>query len=307
MKSHMNKHILRLAAALLISMLLLAQVGCAHEMVFVSGSGVIPEALSGQGDANETGTELEVYCFQAGAADAFLITTENAAVLIDCGESGFGKTILKELEARGIERLDCLIITHFDQDHVGGAAKVIKGVEIGAVLQSNHPKDSKEYEKYEEALIDAEIDPYTVVNAFDFTLDGVVFSVDPPRSSSFETDDSNNSSLIVTVRNGDNVLLFMGDAETERLAEYLEADPEDCDFLKYPHHGREDDLMEEFLASVTPEYAVITSNKKEPEEDAVLAALDAVGAETFLTRNAPVVVRSDGKTVTAVYLEEASE
>ena len=295
------------AAALLMLLPLLAQAGCAHDFEFVSGSGAVPEALSAQGEASETGTELEVYCFQAGAADAFLITTESSAVLIDCGESGFGKTILKELESRGIERLDCLIITHFDQDHVGGAAKVIKGVEIGAVLQSNHPKDSKEYEKYEEALIDAEIDPYTVLTAFDFTLDGVVYSVDPPRSSSYETDDSNNSSLIVTVRNGGDVLLFMGDAETERLAEYLEAAPEDCDFLKYPHHGREDDLMEEFLAAVTPEYAVITSNKKEPEEDAVLAALDAVGAETFLTRTAPVVIWSDGSSVTAAYFEEADE
>ena len=303
----MRKRVLSFAAALMSGLLLLTQAGCASDMVFISGSGAVPEALSGQEDVSETGTELEVYCFQAGAADAFLITTENSAVLIDCGESGFGKTILKELEARGIERLDCLIITHFDQDHVGGAAKVIKGVEIGAVLQSNHPKDSKEYEKYEEALIDAEIDPYTVLKAFDFTLDGVEYSVDPPRSSSYETDDSNNSSLIVTVHNGDNVLLFMGDAETERLQEYLEANPEDCDFLKYPHHGREDDLMEEFLAAVTPEYAVITSNKKEPEEDAVLAALDAVGAETFLTRTAPVVIRSDGKSVTAAYLESDSE
>ena len=303
----MSKRILSFTAALATALLLLSQAGCANETEFIRGSGAVPEALAEQADVSEAGTALEVYCFQAGAADAFLITTENAAVLIDCGESGFGKTILKELEARGIERLDCLIITHFDQDHVGGAAKVIKGIEIGAVLQSNHPKDSKEYENYEEALTTAEIDPYTVLNAFDFTLDGVEFSVDPPRSSIYETDDSNNSSLIVTIRNGENVLLFMGDAETERLQEYLAADPVDCDFLKYPHHGREDALMEEFLAAVTPEYAVITSNKKEKEEDAVLSALDAIGAETFLTRTAPVVIQSDGQSVTAAYAEEDSE
>ena len=40
-------------------------------------------------------SELKVYCFQAGKADAFLLYTENSAVLIDTGESGFGKTITK--------------------------------------------------------------------------------------------------------------------------------------------------------------------------------------------------------------------
>ena len=95
---------------------------------------------------------LAVYFFDAGKADAILLTTESAAVLIDCGEKGFGSTITDELAARGIAKLDLLIVTHFDQDHVGGAAKVIGTVEIGEVLQSNCPKDSGEYKKYVRAL-----------------------------------------------------------------------------------------------------------------------------------------------------------
>lgn len=258
---------------------------------------------AGAGTARATGTELEVYCFAAGKADALLLTTENAAILIDCGEKGFGKTILAELQARGIDRIDYLIVTHFDQDHVGGAAKVIGGVSVGTVLQSDCPKDSSEYENYVEALAAAGYEPVTVRETYEFTLDGVRFSVDPPRQTDYAEDDSNNSSLIVTVYNGDNTLLFLGDAQTARLAEYLDADPAACDFVKIPHHGGEEELMDELLAAVRPAYAVITCSEEEPEADAVTAALGAAGVETYLTRVAAVKITSDGTDVTAAYVE----
>ena len=71
--------------------------------------------------------------------------------------------------------------------------------------------------------------------------------------------------------------------------------------MKIPHHGGEDELMDELIAAVTPEYAVITSSDEEPEADSTVDALDAVGAETYYTRVSPVAILSDGSTVTANY------
>ena len=53
-------------------------------------------------------TELEVHFFQAGKADAILLTTESSAVLVDAGEKGFGKEIVAFLREKGITRLDYL-------------------------------------------------------------------------------------------------------------------------------------------------------------------------------------------------------
>ena len=89
-------------------------------------------------------TELTVHFFDAGKADAILLTTPDSTLLIDAGERGFGKTILAYLEEQGIERIDYLIVTHFDKDHVGGMARVINNIAVGTVLQSNQPKDSEE-------------------------------------------------------------------------------------------------------------------------------------------------------------------
>jgi beta-lactamase superfamily II metal-dependent hydrolase len=247
------------------------------------------------------GTDLRVYCFAAGSADAFLLTTENAAVLVDTGEKGFGKEIVRTLEARGIDAIDVLIVTHFDKDHVGGAAKVLQSVPVGTVLQSNCPKDSSEYENYLEALDAAGIQPVTVRSTYRFTLDGVAYTVDPPRKADYTEDDSNNSSLALSVENGADRLLFLGDAETERLQELLAAGLGTYDFLKIPHHGRWQSLLPELVEAVSPSCAVITSSEKEPEDQETLDLLAEHQVDTFLTRSASVIVSSTGAGVSADY------
>ena len=250
------------------------------------------------------GTDLTVYCFSAGKADAFLLMTAHGTVLIDAGEKGFGGEILQYLEEEGIKKIDFLIISHFDQDHVGGAAKVINNIPVGIVLQSNNPKDSTEYEKYVKALKNASIEPVTVRQEITFVLDQVVYKVNPPRKNDYQKDDSNNSSLIVSVFNGEDSFLFMGDAETERIEEFLDAGCTQYDLLKVPHHGQEEERLETLLQAVRPQYAVITSSDLEPESEAVLSALKEAGTEVFLTCTAPVVITSDGSSIQVCYEEE---
>lgn len=246
------------------------------------------------GSSAGAGAELEVHFFDAGKADASLLTTADSAVLIDAGEKGFGKEILSYLEEKGVERLDYLIVTHFDQDHVGGAAKVLNNIEVGTVLQSNRPKDSEEYEKYVKALKNAGIEPTTVRETLSFTLDGVRYTVDPPRQEDYDADSSNNSSLIVTAENDENRFLFLGDAQTERLAELLSGGVDACDVLKVAHHGGDEPLLGELLEAASPGWAVITSSDDEPESAETVALLERSGAQVLLTREGAVTAQSDG-------------
>ena len=265
-------------------------------ILLLTACSAFPEAKKASEEADAA--ELEVHFFDAGKADAILLTTAHGTVLIDAGEKGFGKTILAYLAEKGVECVDYLIVTHFDRDHVGGAAKVINGVEVGAVLQSNRPKDSEEYEKYVKALANANIEPVTVRDVCAFTLDGVAYSVDPPRRSEYSADGSNNSSLIVTVQNGARRFLFTGDAQTERLAEFLDGKNAACDVLKLPHHGQDEPLLDALLEAAKPAYAVITSSDEEPESEATVAALEKAGVRVLLTREGAVTFRSDGASLT---------
>jgi competence protein ComEC len=155
---------------------LLALGGCGTDSAAASAA-----ASAGVSSGAEASGSWQVYCFQAGKADAILLYSGSAAVLIDTGESGFGKTIVSYLQNAGIGTLDALILTHFDQDHVGGAAKVLSSVTVKAVYTSDCPKSSKEYAKYLAALDSAGLTAVTVREDTSFTLDGAVFSISPPR------------------------------------------------------------------------------------------------------------------------------
>ena len=248
----------------------------------------------------DTAEDLEVHFFEAGAADAILLTTESSAVLIDAGEDGFGETILEYLGKKGIAQIDYLIITHFDQDHVGGAADVLEGISVGTVLQSNQPKDSDEYENYEAALNNTGIKAVTVRETYTFVLDGVSYSIDPPRQTEYDEDKSNNSSLIISVANGDNRFLFAGDAQTQRLEEFLETNSVTYDVLKMPHHGRDEPLLDALLSSVKPSLAIITSSDDEPESEAVVRSLEDLGIRVLLTRECAITLQSDGSDISFV-------
>lgn len=245
---------------------------------------------------------LNGYFFDAGKADAILLTTENTAVLIDAGKKGFGKEIVSYCAEQGVEKLDCLILTHFDRDHLGGAAKVLRDLPVARVLQSVYAKDSKEYASYQKALRRAGLEPETVREALRFTLDGVSFTVDPPRLERYADSPSNNSSLIVTVDCGGCRLLFPGDAESARLMEWLESEPAPCAFLKMPHHGDWDRALEPLLERLQPDCAVATCSRKEPEKAKTRELLARFGVDCFYTREAPVLLACDG---TSVFLRYA--
>lgn len=255
-------------------------------------------------EVSPASSDLELYIFDAGKADALLLLCEGRAVLIDCGEKGFGSTILAELHARGVEELDALILTHFDKDHIGGAARILSSIPVAAVYQSCGQGDGGEYQKYLRAVERAGIEPQTLRQPIGFPLGSADCRIEPPLREHYDKDEDNNLSLIVTVTHGANTLLFLGDAETERIAEYLADSPVDCDFLKVAHHGGKEKLLGTLLARVKPELAVITCSDTEPEAASTLAALKAAGAEVFLTRCGAVRIVSDAKQLSAGYCEE---
>ena len=252
-------------------------------------------------DDNNSLSELKVYCFQAGKADAFLFYTENSAVLIDTGESGFGKTITKKCGELGIDTLDYLIVTHFDKDHVGGAKKVLEDLEVKNVLQSNYPKSSSEYSKYLSQLEAKKLTSVTVRDEMTFSLDGVKYTVNPPEKEVYDDSPSNNSSLIVVTEHEACRMLFLGDAEDKRLSEYLEVSEGRCGLVKLPHHGRWQSSLNELAEKASPEYAVITSSDKEPEDNKTIDLLEKSSIKAYLTRINPVIITDDGKKISVGY------
>ena len=238
---------------------------------------------------------MKVYAFEAGKADAFLIYNSDFAVLLDTGEKELGDTILDYLSEQGIEKLDYLIISHFDKDHVGSASQILNKVEVEHVLQSNYPKESKVYSKYLAAIEDKDVE--TVREELEFTLDDARFVVNPPVEEEYVADPSNNSSLIVSVYYGETSWLFMGDAEDLRLGEWLAVGAEKYNFLKVPYHGHYQAQLPNLINKTTPKYAVITSSEEELEDEETMSVLREADADIYLTRKGAILFSTDGEDI----------
>ena len=173
-----------------------------------------------------TDTEpLTAAFLKVGKADAIVLVHAGEALVIDCGEEEDGAEVVEYLKARNISRISALIITHFDQDHVGGADTVAEQMEIGRVLLPAYEGSGSEYADLLSALDAKGIEPELLAGPLTFRFGEAEVLVSPPDSYEVPagvTEFDNNFSLITTVTHGKMRLVFAGDIEKQRIRAYLE-------------------------------------------------------------------------------------
>ena len=240
--------------------------------------------------------KFKIYFFNAGKADAILLSKNKKYFMIDTGEASLGNEILSYLKSNHIDKLEYLIVTHFDKDHVGSASQIINNIEIGKVLQSNVPKDSEFYDNYIAALNKKSIEPVIVNGDYKLSFDDLGIIVNGP-SKIYDKNESNNASLIVKVINGDNKFLFMGDSENDRIRDFLTSNNETYDFIKMPYHCRYLKELDNLLASINAKYAVMTCSYNEGCEEDTISLLNKHNISYYATKKGSITILSDGRTI----------
>ncbi len=256
-----------------------------------SGSPVpFPQAIPANESGGTGGSETEsgdfcVSCFDVGKGDAFLITSKDFDLLIDCGYKDNADDILNGLREKADGDLDLLIISHFDKDHVGGASKIIKNYPVLRVITTYKTNSGKRTEKFFEALSKKGL--VNEVPSSDINIDAgdMDILIIPPEKDDYPDSDDNNSSLIVKVESPKGSMLFTGDAEDFRLSEVLDREDLNCDVLKLPAHGRDFESVDELIDATTPEMAVITSSSEEPASENILSELKDNNIEFYDTKD----------------------
>lgn len=249
----------------------------------------------GNNGKKEVFPDFTVEFLDVGKADSMVIHTENSTVLIDCGEKNDGKDIVAHLEEKGIESIDYLIITHYDKDHVGGASKVIKNIEVKNILAPDYEETNSETEKYMKAVKNAGITPVRLTDDVSFTLDGVDYIVYAPEKDWYGDDDDNDFSLVTKAVYHDTSFLFTGDAMYQRLEEIM--DIGQCTLLKIPYHARKIENLEQFVGNVKPKYAVACTSAEE-FADSTREILQRYNITSYATcYNGDITAVSDGSQI----------
>lgn len=236
------------------------------------------------------------------AADAFLLNYKGSAVLIDTGVKDDGKTILKLLADNRISCLEALILTHFDKDHIGSAAEILRNVRVKKCYMPHGSKDSEEYEALLTALDECNVENVVVTDTLTFHKSDVNYTIYPPLTDEYKKDQDNNNSLMIKVIYHGRTALFAGDAEEERMKEFLKSqyDGTAYELVKIPHHGRDKAVVDQLLELCSPGFAVITSSAEEPEEQKVVDALKAKKAKVLLTRTGDIYLKMNENGINAM-------
>ena len=249
---------------------------------------------------NDDNYDFKIYFFNAGKADAIILSKNDKYIMIDTGEESLSDEILEYFKKNNITRLEYLIITHFDKDHVGSASTIIDNIEIGEVYISNYPKESEYYNNYLTSLENKNITPITITGDYKITLDDIELIVNGPDKV-YDNNESNNSSLIVSVKDNENNFLFMGDSQNARIKDFLSNNNEEYVFLKVPYHGNYLKRLDELLDSIKAKYAVLTCSFDEGCEDKTLEVLNNHNVKYYLTRNGSITILSDGSNIKVRY------
>lgn len=211
-------------------------------------------------------------------------------MLIDGGNEADSQNIIDYIRRLGIKKLDYVIATHADGDHIGGLDKIIEAFYIDNVYMPKTDKETKELTELKNVAKDKIMIPKQEQNFYIGNAKCTIMHIDDATRVS-----DNNSSIVLQLDYGETNCLFMGDAETEVEDDVLW---EDIDVLKVAHHGSNSSTSLSFLEMTKPEYSIISvginNNYGHPSELA-LNNLIKVNSTVYRTdKDGTIILISNG-------------
>ena len=254
--------------------------------------------------------ELELRALDVGQGDALLTRLDDSTMLVDAGPDAHTASvaIVPELRRLGVERLDYLVLTHADGDHIGGAPTVMREFAVGTVVHADHDLSHPVMREVIDLALDAGVALQQVKRgdalAWHPRVDLSVLN--PPEPG---PDDDNDRSVVLHLAYRASAMLLTGDIEASAEGELAASGVlRPADVLKVPHHGSNSSSTADFLEAVDPQIAVVSAgryNAFDHPRDSALRRLRERGAAVFRTDLAgDVMIRTDGRVI-QVFLERA--
>lgn len=235
-------------------------------------------------------TNTKIIAFGLGKADSIYIENGDQSMLIDTGFKEQRKSLIAKLEGLGVEKLDYVILTHPDKDHIGSAGYILAHFDVGELIQSTHFKGTNREARVAEAVKLKNIKNSQLTEDREITLGELKIIMFAPEKEVYKKD--NDYSIITLVKDRELRYLFAGDAEKKLLDEVLVRELPPIDLYKVPHHGRINKNSELMIQKITPIHSVITNYEADGEIDELLK--DA-GSTIHYAAEEDIEMTSDGK------------
>lgn len=240
---------------------------------------------------------LRVSFLDVGQGDGILLQVPEGAVLVDQGPP---EAHVAELVRRlGVGRLELLVLTHPERDHVGGAADVLRSIRVGGILDPGLPSSSP----YEDEALDVARNRSVPVLAARrgqrYRLGRLVLRVVWPDGPGASGQNPNDRAVVILATYGSVDVLLTADAESS-VTGRLGLPP--VEVLKVAHHGSSDETLPGLLEGLRPRVAVISvgagNDYGHPAPSTLTALSDVPSLRLFRTdREGTVTVETDGRRI----------
>jgi competence protein ComEC len=246
------------------------------------------------------GEDLEVVFCDVGQGDAVLISKGYSQVLIDAGPDDSVLGCLEEHIPFWDRRIEMVVNTHADRDHIGGLDEVLSSYMVGRLVISEYG-DNRDSMRVEELVERDNIPVWEAVDGGRLVLGDIEFEVLwPGRDSKGQvlgvSDKRNEVSVVLKMSYGEFDVALVGDIGFV-VEEEIYDDFGDVEVLKVGHHGSKHSSSSEFLDAVKPELSVIQVGKNSyghPSPE-VIERLEKVGSRVMRNdKDGDVVVWSNG-------------
>ena len=246
----------------------------------------------------QTGANVTIKFIDVGQGEAILIALPEKTMLIDAGPTGSAPKIAQVLQELGRNKIDYLVATHPDEDHIGGMADVISNTQIGTIYAPNKTNNTATYRKFLTAIQNNNLqitlaEAGTIIDQTDTYKLEILW---PTKDANFP--ETNDYSIIIKLTVGNKTFLFTGDAPTNAI---LNSNPGHIDVLKLSHHGSRTGTTEVLIHKLSPTYAVLSyavDNSYGHPMQSVLNALHKHSVEVWGTgANGTITITCDGSTI----------
>lgn len=244
--------------------------------------------------------EMAVHFIDVGQGDSIFIEAPNGeTMLIDGGVKGAGTEVVAYLKAQGVNRLDYVVATHPDADHIGGLISVLNSISIKEFIDSGKVHTSQTYEEML-SLIQAKNIKFTIPEAGDDIQleDNLIVEV---LAADETASDNNDASIVLRAEYQNISFLLMGDADHGVEQQLLQKGTDvQATILKAGHHGSNTSSSQKFLEAVSPLATILSygqDNKYGHPHAEVIDILQNVNSEIYSTAEAgTIVITTDGVT-----------
>lgn len=226
--------------------------------------------------------------FNVGQGETSLISYKGKHIVIDIGSTSdklSQNILLNYLKKRNISKLDLVIISHFDLDHVNGVIEILNNIQVTNIIYAIPLEENKIYNDIIKNIESKNINQIIVESGDIFSFNNIQIEILYPGKRRIKND-ANSNSIVCIIKINKKRILYTGDATIETEKELLNSNViKKIDILKVGHHGSKSSTSERFIQKLKPQIAVISSKKKvfgHPSE-IVLQVLEKYNVDIYIT------------------------